>query len=43
MEEKYIVNDMLSSVKAGLSSYQLAITEAENTRVKTNTSANKKQ
>lgn len=31
MEEKYMVNDMLSSVKADLAAYQLAITEAENT------------
>ena len=32
MEEKYMVNDILSNVKAGLTNYQHAISEAENMR-----------
>lgn len=43
MEEKYMVNDILESTKAGLTTYQGAINEAENTRTKTNISTNKKQ
>jgi len=34
MEEKYMVNDILANVKAGLTSYQTAITEAENTQLR---------
>ena len=31
MEEKYMVNDILESTKAGLTTYQGVISEAENT------------
>lgn len=34
MEEKYMVNDILAGVKAGLTSYQTAITESENTQLR---------
>ena len=34
MNEKTMVNDVLASVKAGLSDYQSAITEAENTTLR---------
>ena len=34
MNEKTMVNDVLSSIKAGLSDYQSAITEAENTTLR---------
>ena len=34
MDEKTMVNDVLSNVKAGLSDYQTAITEAENTTLR---------
>lgn len=40
MDEKTMVNDILSSVKADLTTYQTAISEAENMRVKTNTTTN---
>lgn len=40
MDEKIMVNDILSSVKSSLSSYQIAISECENMRIKTNTSTN---
>ena len=30
MEERYMINDILAGVKAGLTTYQTAITEAEN-------------
>lgn len=43
MEEKYMVNDILESVKAELTTYQGVISEAENMRVKTNSSTNTKQ
>ena len=42
MEEKYMVNDILESVKAELTTYQGVISEAENMRVKTNSSTNKR-
>ena len=34
MDEKTMVNDILSGVKAGLSDYQTAITETENTTLR---------
>ena len=34
MDEKTMVNDILAGVKAGLTSYQTAITEAENTTLR---------
>ena len=34
MEEKYMVNDILANVKAGLTNYQTAITEAENIQLR---------
>jgi len=34
MEEKYMVNDILANVKAGLSNYQMAITETENIQLR---------
>ena len=34
MDEKTMVNDVLSNIKAGLSDYQSAITEAENTTLR---------
>ena len=34
MEEKYMVNDILESTKAGLSTYQGIISEAENTQLR---------
>lgn len=40
MDEKTMVNDILTSVKASLSIYQTAITETENMRTKTNITAN---
>lgn len=40
MDEKTMVNDILSSVKSDLTAYQTAISEAENMRVKTNTTTN---
>ena len=42
MEEKYMVNDILESVKAELTTYQGVIAEAENMRIKTNNTTNKK-
>lgn len=40
MEEKYMVNDILESVKSSLTTYQGAISEAENIRIKTNHATN---
>ena len=40
MDEKTMVNDILSSVKSDLIAYQTAISETENMRVKTNFSTN---
>ncbi len=34
MEEKYMVNDILESTKAGLATYQGVISEAENTQLR---------
>ena len=34
MDEKTMVNDILSGVKAGLTAYQTAITETENTNLR---------
>ena len=34
MEEKYMVNDILAGVKAGLTGYQNAISETENTQLR---------
>ena len=34
MDEKTMVNDILEGVKAGLTAYQTAITEAENTTLR---------
>jgi len=34
MEEKYMVNDILANVKAGLTNYQYAISEAENVQLR---------
>ena len=34
MEEKIMVNDILSNVKAGLTGYQTAISEAENQKLR---------
>lgn len=34
MEEKYMVNDILESVKAGLTTYQGVISEAENVQLR---------
>ena len=34
MEEKWMVNDVLESVKAGLTAYQTAISETENTTLR---------
>lgn len=34
MEEKYMVNDILESVKAGLTTYQGVISEAENMQLR---------
>lgn len=34
MEEKYMVNDILESVKAGLTTYQGVISEAENIQLR---------
>ncbi len=34
MEEKTMVNDVLSSVKSGLGAYQTAITECENVQLR---------
>lgn len=34
MEEKYMVNDILSNVKAGLTTYQNAIAETENMQLR---------
>ena len=34
MEEKYMVNDILANVKAGLTNYQNAIAEAENVQLR---------
>lgn len=34
MEEKYMVNDILESTKAGLTTYQGVISEAENTQLR---------
>lgn len=36
MDEKTMVNDILSNVKAGLTAYQTAITETENMRTSRN-------
>lgn len=43
MDEKTMVNDILSSVKSSLTTYQTAITETENMRIKTNFATNTKQ
>lgn len=40
MDEKTMVNDILSSIKATLTNYQTAIVETENMRTKTNITAN---
>ena len=40
MEEKYMVNDVMETVKSSLKMYQGVITEAENTRAKTSNTAN---
>ena len=42
MEEKYMVNDILESTKASLTTYQGVIAETENRRVETNNTTNKK-
>ncbi len=42
MDEKTMVNDILSSVKSSLTTYQMAISESENIRLKTNYTTNKK-
>lgn len=42
MEEKYMVNDILESVKSELSTYQEVISEAENMRFEANNSTNKR-
>ena len=34
MEEKYMVNDILANVKAGLTNYQHAISESENMQLR---------
>ena len=34
MEEKYMVNDILENTKAGLTTYQGVISEAENTQLR---------
>ena len=34
MDEKWMVNDVLESVKAGLTAYQTAISETENTTLR---------
>lgn len=34
MEERYMVNDILENTKAGLTTYQGAISEAENTQLR---------
>jgi len=43
MDEKTMVNDILSGVKSGLTSYQTAISECENMRTKTSPTTNQKQ
>lgn len=43
MDEKTMVNDILGNVKSDLTTYQNAISECENMRVKTNITTNKKQ
>ena len=40
MDEKIMVNDILAGVKADLTAYQTAISEAENMRIKTDFSTN---
>ena len=40
MDEKTMVNDILSGVKSGLSTYQTVISETENIRIKTNNTTN---
>lgn len=40
MDEKTMVNDVLNGVKSNLTTYQLAITEAENIRIKANNTTN---
>ena len=42
MEEKYMVNDILQSVKSELTTYQGIISETENMRFKTSYSNYKK-
>ena len=42
MDEKTMVNDILSSVKASLTTYQMDITETENIRTKAKYSKHKK-
>ncbi len=42
MDEKTMVNDILSNVKASLTTYQMAISESENIRFKANNTTNKK-
>ncbi len=43
MDEKTMVNDILSSIKASLTTYQTVISETENIRTQTSNSANQKQ
>lgn len=40
MNEKAMVNDILDGVKSSLSTYQTAISETENMRIKTNIPTN---
>ena len=40
MEEKYMVNDILESVKSELKTYQDVISETENMRIKTSNTTN---
>lgn len=40
MDEKIMVNDILNSVKASLTTYQTVITETENMRAKANLATN---
>lgn len=42
MEEKYMVNDILESIKSELKTYQGVISETENMRIKTSNTTNKK-
>ncbi len=40
MDEKTMVNDVLNSVKASLTTYQRVISETENIRIKANNTTN---